>query len=145
MSAEKRVAAAVATLVFKERRLLLGKRIINGNFEGWQCPGGYLWVGESPQQAARRHCLEKAGLQVHEMRNGPYTSNVFSNSPEVEHSVTLYQLTREFQILNPARFENAEACWQWFELRQLPEPRFLPLELLIQQYDLQKLYQQTGE
>ncbi|HED32919.1 MAG TPA: NUDIX domain-containing protein [Gammaproteobacteria bacterium] len=138
MSEKKPVAAAVATLVFDEKRLLLGRRVRQQVFEGWQCPGGYLSEGQSIEQAARNYCLEKAGVEIMDMEPGPYTNNIFSDTPLVRHTVSLYQVARLHRVLNIEKFENREMQWRWFDLQALPSAQFLPLKLLLEQYDLRQ-------
>ncbi len=134
-------AAAVATLVMHNQRLLLGKRfkgqpLQEKQFEGWQCPGGYLQRGETIEQAASRHCLQKAGIEIASLRSGPYSNNIFS---KYLHTVTLYIIAEEHHIQNHQVFENKQIQWHWFALDELPVPLFLPLNNLVKQYNLSHL------
>jgi len=133
------VAAAVAVLVIHKGKLLLGKRIRNGRFEAWQCPGGYLLKGESLETAAKRICLLRAGLAITDIRYGPCTNNVFSECVPVKHSVTLYLLTNSFKLENNRQFTSQGYDWGWYDLDRLPEPLFLPLKILNDQHDLTQL------
>ena len=140
------VATAVAVLVFNEDRLLLGKRIKQQVFEGWQCPGGYLQKGDSIEAAARYYCLQKAGIEITDLKAGPYTNNIFPESlSEVSlaaslrvHTISLYQVARLLQVKNIEKFEDKKIKWSWFNLDELPSPQFLPLKLLLQQYDIRQ-------
>lgn len=118
------VASAVATLIIKNERVLLGRRFENNHFTSWQCPGGYLQRGETVDQAARRLCLKKAGLDVQCLRAGPYSNNIFSNAL---HTVTLYIVADEYRVKNRELFEDKNVQWSWFSFDALPEPLFLPL------------------
>ena len=112
-------------------------------FEGWQCPGGYLLKGETLQDAARRICLQKTGLEIESIRPGPFTNNLFpmtqGEKPSVKHTVTLYLLAQ------PGKQNKADGCaddlsgWRWFAAEQLPETLFLPLSLLREQCDFARL------
>ena len=128
MLANDLVAAAVATLLIRNKQLLLGKRFNNNYFEGWQCPGGYLHKAETIEQAARRHCLQKAGIEIEQLNPGPYSNNVFS---EHHHTVTLYIVAEAFQIQDRKKFENEQIQWRWFDFKALPEPLFLPLQKIL--------------
>ncbi|RDH82363.1 MAG: ADP-ribose pyrophosphatase [endosymbiont of Galathealinum brachiosum] len=119
------VTAAVATLVIRNRQLLLGKRFNKESFEGWQCPGGYLYKGEEIEPAASRHCLQKAGIQIEQLRSASYSNNVFS---EYHHTVTLYIVAEAFQVQDRKKFESEKIQWSWFDFDRLPEPLFLPLQ-----------------
>ena len=133
------VPAAVAVLVINEGKLLLGKRIRKNEFQGWQCPGGYLLKGESPVEAASRLCSQKAGIEIKDIRQGPYTNNLFLENSPIKHSVTLYLIAQSCSIENAVVFENQISCWSWFKMDGLPESLFLPLNLLIEQNELAQL------
>jgi len=121
------VPAAVATLLIKDNKLLLGKRFTENQFAGWQCPGGFLHKGETVEAAGRRYCLHKAGLEINRIRPGPYTNNVFS---EQQHTITLYLIAENFHIKNTGLFADEKIQWSWFAMNDLPAPLFLPLELI---------------
>lgn len=139
MSEHSLVASAVATLLLCNNRILLGRRIRQNRFVGWQCPGGFILPGETLQQAAKRHCLDKAGINVEGLCDGPYTNNVFADSSPPQHTVTLYQVAHSYSVCNSQRFKDAETAWQWFDFDEIPQPCFLPLKNLLQSYDLASL------
>ena len=130
------VATAVAALVINNKQLLLGRRLEGNQFAGWQCPGGYLQKGETIEQAARRHGLQKAGIEIDGLSPGPYSNNLFSDQ---SHTTTLYVIAEKYQVKNNKLFENASIQWSWFGFDELPEPLFLPLNSLLKQYDLDTL------
>lgn len=55
---------AAATLVFRNGRLLTGKRKDNGLICG---PGGHIEEGETPEEAARREAVEEFGITLGEL------------------------------------------------------------------------------
>lgn len=118
------VASAVAALIIKNEQILLGRRFEHEKFTSWQCPGGYLQRGETVEKAARRLCLQKAGLDIQCLSSGPYSNNIFSDS---RHTVTLYIVAEDYQIKNKAIYKDEKTQWNWFALEALPEPLFLPL------------------
>ena len=130
------VATAVAALVINNKQLLLGRRLEGNQFSGWQCPGGYLQKGETIEQAARRHCLQKAGIEIDGLIPGPYSNNLFSDQ---SHTTTLYVIAEKYQVKNNKLFENASIQWSWFGFDELPASLFLPLNSLLKQYDLDTL------
>ena len=138
MLASNKVAASVAALVIQDKKLLLGRRFVNNQFIGWQCPGGYLHAGETIEQASRRLCMTKAGIEIDSLRPGPYSNNIFS---EKMHTVTLYVFVEDCQIQNSKVFENKETQWSWFSFDEFPKPLFLPLDELLKQHKLFNLIQ----
>jgi len=131
------VQAAVAVLLIDKGRLLLGRRIRNDKFEGWQCPGGFMRSNESLFEAAQRCCLQKAGVHIHAIEQGPYTNNIFHSSKQ--HSVTLYLIAREFKVVNSDLFTDAQLEWRWFSFDEMPSPQFQPLQNLLENYNLKEL------
>ena len=124
VSANDFVASAVATLIIKNEKILLGRRYEDNQFTSWQCPGGYLQRGESVEQAAKRLCLKKAGLDIQCLRSGPYSNNVFSDA---QHTVTLYVIAEDYRVRNDKLFKDEKVKWSWFNYEALPEPLYLPL------------------
>jgi len=133
------VPSAVAVLVINNGQLLLGKRIKNQQFEGWQCPGSFLQANETLEEAARRCCLTKAGIQINGIKHGPYTNNIFSASEEIAHSVTLYVITNNYKIIDSKRYLDNQITWTWFDFDKIPSPVFQPLEQLLKSYNLASL------
>jgi len=131
------VQAAVAVLLFDGDKLLLGRRIKSQKFEGWQCPGGFMRSNESLLAAARRCCLQKAGVEIYAVEQGPYTNNIFNSSSQ--HSVTLYLIARDFKVVNSALYTDAQLDWQWFNIDEMPLPQFQPLKQLLESYDMSSL------
>ena len=122
----------VAALVLNQGRLLLGQRRKSPGANTWQCPGGLLEPGESVFECARRETLEETGLQIHNLRYGPYTNNRFADP--ADHTVTLYVLADylggEMRSLEPERADH----WQWVYTSELPQPLFLPLARLLEKH-----------
>ena len=125
------VAASVATLLMQNKKVLLGRRYSQNEsaekFSCWQCPGGYLKKGETIEQAAQRYCVQKAGIEIDCLSAGPYSNNIFS---EQLHTTTLYVIATEYQVVNKQQFKNSKDDWQWFNICDLPEPLYLPLQHL---------------
>ena len=122
----------VAALVFHEGKLLLGQRKKTPGMNTWQCPGGLLELGETVFDCARRETMEETGLRIHNLSYGPYTNNRFQD--ELDHTVTLYVIADYLEgDISHQELDRADG-WQWFDVRQLPSPLFLPLESLFRQH-----------
>ena len=119
----------VAVLTFRNNKLLLGRRL-NSHGEGhWACPGGHLEFGESPEECARREVMEETGIQLVSVETAPYTNDVFSH--EHKHYITLFMMstsnTGEPEVKEPDKCME----WEWFDWKELPTPRFMPLQNLL--------------
>jgi 8-oxo-dGTP diphosphatase len=115
----------VGVFVVQGGRVLLGRRRGAHGAGTWGLPGGHLEHGESIEACARREVLEETGLDVSDLRLGPYTSDVF---PEGKHYVTLFVVARAHDgdaptVLEPEKCER----WEWCVWEALPDPLFLPL------------------
>ena len=54
----------VGALPFKNNRILLCKRDIHPGFGKWTLPSGFMEMGESLEQGAKREALEEANLEI---------------------------------------------------------------------------------
>lgn len=113
----------VAVLIQRENKLLLSRRLNTPEENHWQCAGGYLHFGEDIFQCAQR-CAQATGLQISQLSSGPVTNNIFGG--QNLHTVTLYVLAGKCE-------GNETDGWQWFDWQQLPQPLFLPVQLLVTQ------------
>jgi ADP-ribose pyrophosphatase YjhB (NUDIX family) len=60
---DPKVGAAVLPLT-SDNRVLLVRRAVDPAQGSWCLPGGFMEIGETPQQAARRECQEESGYKV---------------------------------------------------------------------------------
>lgn len=122
----------VAVVIYKQGQYLLGQRKKSPGVNTWQCPGGLMQIGESVFECARREVEEETGLIIHNLEYGPYTNNRFVN--EGVHTVTLYVVAEYLSGEVVVREKDKAICWQWFNLNELPQPLFLPLQILVDRH-----------
>ncbi len=120
----------VAVIVQRGDRVLLGLRRSTSHGDGcWQFPGGHLEDGESVEECAAREALEETGLEVSNLRLGPWTNDRFV--AEGKHYITLYVLADAPEgaprVMEPAKC----AEWRWCAWDALPTPLFLPIRNLL--------------
>jgi len=122
----------VAAMVWKDDRLLLGKRISGHSENSWQFPGGNLEFGETVEVCARREVEEEAGIKIRNIIPNGFTNDVFIDADK--HYVTLFVSAEydsgELMVMEPDKCEQ----WRWFQWSRLPQPLFLPIRNFLKQH-----------
>jgi 8-oxo-dGTP diphosphatase len=112
--------------VWKDDKVLLGKRKSSYGLGAWCPPGGKLDLHERGVDAARRELREETSLEVGELKFIGYTDEL-----EDPHFVTLHfsadWVSGKPELAEPDKFET----WEWFDWKSLPQPLFRPVENLI--------------
>ena len=121
----------VAVIVINKGKILLGKRK-NSHGEGtWAFPGGHLEYKETIEECARREVYEETGIQIKNLRYGPYTNDIFET--EGKHYVTLFVLadydSGDPEVKEPNKCEQ----WRWQPWPPEVKPHFLPIRNLLKQ------------
>ena len=139
-----RPVIGVGVLVWRDKQLLLGKRITEKQDVSWQFPGGHLESDETVIQCASREVLEETGLTVKAQRHLGFTNTMFSVGEQ--QYITLFvscdYAVGKAQVLEPEKCE----VWQWFDYQDLPSPLFQPIEIFLaqlansKQHDLYQLH-----
>ncbi len=123
----------VGVLVWRDKQLLLGKRMMKDQKSCWQFPGGHLENGESVIECASREVQEEAGLKVKGLRHLGFTDKTFVMGQQQYITLLVSGLyeSGEAKTLEPDKCE----VWQWFDYQQLPAPLFKPIEIFMSQQD----------
>lgn len=129
MNQFSRPAVGVAVIIRDGAQVLLGERIASHGTNTWQFPGGHLEIGESVEGCAVREAREETGLDLTNLRLGPYTNDIFA--AEGRHYITLFVLADYTGGKPRVREPDKCACWAWFPWDVLPEPLFLPVVNLL--------------
>jgi 8-oxo-dGTP diphosphatase len=121
----------VGVIIFKEGKVLLGKRLSKHGNKTWSFPGGHLEENETLSQCAIRETKEETGLEISNIVCGPWTNDIFEKSEE--RYLTLFTLA-EYKggvpiLLEPDKF----AEWKWFDWEELPNPLFKSIQNLLEQ------------
>lgn len=130
-TSNERPKVGVGVIVIKDGKVLLGKRK-NAHGEGtWSFPGGHLELNEELEDCAKRELMEETGLNIKNIKFGPFTNDIFEK--EGKHYITLYLLSKygsgKLRIMEPEKCER----WEWFEWDKLPHPLFTPIANLLKQ------------
>ncbi|TSC75118.1 MAG: hypothetical protein G01um101430_619 [Parcubacteria group bacterium Gr01-1014_30] len=111
----------VGVLIFKEGKILLGKRRGSHGEGEYAPPGGHLEYMESFEDCARRETKEECGLEIKNIRF-QFAANVFEYTPRhyVHIGLVADWKADEPELLAPEEVEG----WDWYDLDKLPEPLF---------------------
>ncbi len=80
----------VGIIIINDNKILLGKRKNAHGSGSWRPPGEHLEFGESLEDCAAREVYEETGIQLMNIKRGPYTNDIFVH--EKKHYVTIYML-----------------------------------------------------
>jgi 8-oxo-dGTP diphosphatase len=120
----------IGVLIFNNKFLLLGKRMLKHGSSSWAPPGGHLEFGETFEECAIREVKEETGLEITSPRIIGVTNDLFLQDNKHYVSIFLhvkYDGNQQIQNLEPEKV----LSWNWFDVSQIPDNLFLPLQNLI--------------
>ena len=130
MSEEKIVRVGTGVMIFKDGKVLLGKRKAKLGFGKWCFPGGHLEFGETFKENAIRETKEETNLNIIPKRIISLNNGMLDD----RHYVTIGMLgeikSGEVKLTEPDKCER----WDWFSLNDLPEPMLEETIEVIKQY-----------
>jgi len=141
---KKRVGAGLGVILEKEGRILLGLRHPDPDKAGsafrsageWCLPGGEIEWGESLEEGAKREVKEETGLNIFD----PQVISIHNCKNEHAHFVTVGLIATEWEGEAKVMEPDEIVQWQWFNLNNLPQPRYFPSFEVIENYLQKKFY-----
>ena len=133
----ERPCVGIGVMIFKDGKVLLGKRKKASHGSGEYCfPGGHLEFGESFEECARREVREECGLEIQNVR-----FELVANVQKYERHHVLVGFIADWkagepQVLEPEKLDS----WNWYNVDELPQPLFRATELMIESYKSGKYY-----
>jgi len=120
----------VGVMIFKDGKILLGKRKGAHGAGEYAFPGGHLERMETFVDCARRETREECGIEITNIRF-QYLMNSFHYTPRhfVHVGLIADWAGGEPQILEPERCES----WGWYALDGIPKPLFTYCQMAIEQ------------
>lgn len=125
----KIVRVGVGTMIIRNEMLLLGLRASAHGKDSWCFPGGHLEFGETPEECAIRETKEETGLDISEVKRGPWLSDFFPENNA--QYITLFMIGRYSGGEPELREKDKCKTWGWFSYRDLPNPLFLPIQTFL--------------
>ncbi len=127
-----RPKVGIGVLLFKEGKLLLGKRTSALGLGEYSIPGGHMEYNESFEECARREVREETGLEVGNVR---FLSLANNKKYFPKHYVEIH-FVADWEEGEPKTIEPDKiGDWSWYDLDKLPEPLFA---LLLNSFDALK-------
>lgn len=117
---ESRPKVGVGVLIFKEGKILLGKRKNAHGAGEYAGPGGHLEFGETIEECAERETLEETGLKIKNVRFLAFSNLLWPNRHYIDIGVAADWIEGEPKLCEPDKCES----WAWYDPANLPENTF---------------------
>jgi 8-oxo-dGTP diphosphatase len=121
MSAQERPRVGIGVLIWRDGKILLGKRLKDPGKGEYAWPGGHLEYMESIEECAKREVMEETGMEITNVRFVRLV-NMKHYDPihYVDIGVQADWVAREAELREPAKTER----WDWYPPDSLPQPLF---------------------
>jgi len=139
-----KVGVGFGIMIFKNRKILLGKRHTNPkkadselHGEGtWTMPGGKLEYQETFEEGAYREVLEETGIKLKNIQ----VICINNDKNEHAHFVTVGMLSTDFEgeakVMEPDEITE----WKWFSSKELPKNIYFPSKKVLENFKAKKFY-----
>jgi len=129
MDQELRPRVGIGVLVFKDGKVLLGKRKSSHGDGEYAGTGGHLEHMESIESCAKRETLEEAGIEI---ENVKFLCLINFKKYAPKHYVDIGVIADwkagELKNMEPEKREG----WDWYDINNLPQPQFASLPTYIE-------------
>ena len=131
------IKVGIGVMVFKDGKVLLGKRRGSHGQGEYAWPGGHLEYMESFEQCAKREVREETGIEVTNVRF-LRLMNLKHYAPKhyVDIGLMVDWLSGEPKVMEPDRIES----WGWYDPEHLPWPLFNTIESYLEALKTGKNY-----
>ena len=124
------VRVGTASIILKDKKVLMHKRKGKHAPGVWAFPGGHLEFEEGFEECVRREIKEETGLDVGKV-TVPLTITRDFHKQEGKSYVTIFfgaeYIGGEAKVMEPEKCE----CWKWFSREDLPKELMLPIKNLM--------------
>lgn len=142
MEPDQKPRVGVGVTIFKDGKVLLGKRKGSHGEGEYAWPGGHLEYMESLSDCAEREVKEECGIEINNIRF-QFLANVKKYAPKHYIHVGLKAdwVSGKPQVLEPEKSES----WDWYDLDNLPAPLFEFCKITVESLKSGKNYYDIGE
>lgn len=125
----ERPIVGTGIIIFKDGKILLGRRKKKIGRGEWQFAGGKVDLFEEIEDTVVREAKEETNLDVENLRFIGFTNDIYADIKR--HYITLFYVcdykSGELKNNEPEKAED----WSWYDPKNLPEPLFLPIRNLL--------------
>ncbi len=126
-----RPAVSVGVLIFKDGKVLLGKRKVSHAEGEYAPPGGAVEHLESLIDCARREVKEETGLEIKNLRFlCLYNEKAYAPKHFVNIGFVADWQEGEPRVMEPEKC----AGWGWYGMESLPKPLFANMPSYVESY-----------
>lgn len=127
---KQRPLPAVGVMIFKDGKVLIGKRYSSHGVGTWAFVGGHLEYGESFEKCVLREIKEECGVKVKNI-----SFQCVGNIKKYNKHYVLIGFIADWKSGEPKSLEpDKTADWQWFSLNKLPTLLFEASKVMIGLY-----------
>ncbi len=121
----------VGVMVWKDGKVLIGKRRGSHGEGEWAFPGGHLEFDESFEECAKREVLEETGIII---KNLMFMSVANYRRHENRQDI-LVNFVSDWESGEEINFPNEKiGDWQWCLIDELPKPLFYPTQITLDSF-----------
>lgn len=131
------VKVGVGVLLFKDGKVLLGKRKNKNGFGQYAWPGGHLEFMESIEGCAKREVMEETGMEIENVKFlRVFNMKTLEGFHYMDIGVMADWKSGIPELKEPDKCEG----WEWYDLKNLPSPLFIPIPSLIESFKTGKTF-----
>ncbi|MBI4250615.1 NUDIX domain-containing protein [Candidatus Uhrbacteria bacterium] len=129
--AAPRIRVGLGVMVFKDGKVLMGKRKGSHGEGEYAFPGGHIEFGESFEDCARREVREEAGIEINNLRFLRVMNlKAYPGKQYVDIGMVADWAFGEPTVCEPQKCE----WWGWYDLDEFPSPQFATVQSYIESY-----------
>ncbi|MBP9715336.1 MAG: NUDIX domain-containing protein [Candidatus Pacebacteria bacterium] len=134
---ELKPMVGVGVMVFKDGKILLGKRLGKHGSGEYAVPGGHLDYMESFEECAKRETKEESGIEIKNIR----FLNLFNLKDYAPKHYVSIGLIADWESGEPQVLEKDKiGDWAWYDIDDLPKPLFGSVSQYRESYKTGKNY-----
>ncbi len=137
---QERPKVGVGVMIWKDGKVLMGKRIASHGAGEYAWPGGHLEFGETFEECARRETREETGIEITNVRFLRLVNFCGYDKHYVDIGMVADWQSGEPVVCEPDKCES----WGWYDPKNLPEPVFGLIPQYFEALETGKVFFETG-